>query len=89
MSDKQLTDQLVSSLKPLADLNFELDLLYECRQLHNSLMQLGQNAPSAANTRTSVCMKKLAGRYRRVETGIEYRKTSGEDSRATNVAVVV
>ena len=37
----------------------------------------------------SVCMKKLAGRYRRVETGIEYRKTSGEDSRATNVTVVV
>lgn len=59
MSDKQLTDQLVSSLKPLADLNFKLDLLYECRQLHNSLMQLGQNTPQPMNTRTSWVLKKI------------------------------
>lgn len=40
MSDRQLTDQLLAILKPLADLTFELDLLYECRLLHCSLMQL-------------------------------------------------
>lgn len=41
MSDRQLTDQLLAILKPLAHLTFELDLLYECRMLHRSLMQLG------------------------------------------------
>lgn len=44
MSDRQLTDQLLSMLRPLANITFKLDLLYECRLLHQSLLQLEVNA---------------------------------------------
>lgn len=40
MSDRQLTDNLLTTLKPLSEFGFKLDLLFECRQLHRSLMQL-------------------------------------------------
>lgn len=43
ISDRQLTDLLLNTLKPLSDIPFKLDLLYECRQLHQSLMQLEVN----------------------------------------------
>ncbi|XP_065216209.1 uncharacterized protein LOC135842599 isoform X2 [Planococcus citri] len=59
MSDRQLTDQLLAILKPLAHLTFELDLLYECRMLHRSLMQLGQNSPCQGNNRTSWVLRKI------------------------------
>ena len=76
MSDKQLTDLLVSSLKPLADLNFKLDLLHECRQLHDSLMRLGQNAPATSNARTLWVLKKIVRSLKNVTSdhreGVNY-----------------
>lgn len=37
---RSLSDKLIASLRPLAQLTFRLDLLYETRLLHQSLLQL-------------------------------------------------
>lgn len=39
-NNRVLSDRLLTSLKPLAEKTFKLDLLYETRQLHQSLLQL-------------------------------------------------
>ncbi|KAJ1520827.1 hypothetical protein ONE63_003918 [Megalurothrips usitatus] len=42
-----LTDGLLAALRPLALLPFNLDLLFECRQLHQSLQRLGAAAATS------------------------------------------
>lgn len=42
-----LTDSLLAALRPLALLPFHLDLLFECRQLHQSLQRLGAAAATS------------------------------------------
>lgn len=37
---RALSDRLLSSLRPLAQFTFKMDLLYETRLLHQSLLQL-------------------------------------------------
>ena len=37
---RSLTDSLISALRPLSKIGFHLDLLYETRLLHESLLQL-------------------------------------------------
>ena len=43
---RALTDRLLAALRPLTLLPFRLDLLFECRQLHQSLQRLSQPAAS-------------------------------------------
>ncbi|XP_034234685.1 uncharacterized protein LOC117641457 isoform X5 [Thrips palmi] len=42
-----LTDSLLAALRPLSLLPFHLDLLFECRQLHQSLQRLGAAAATS------------------------------------------
>lgn len=44
---RALTDSLLAALRPLALLPFHLDLLHECRQLHQSLQRLGAGAATS------------------------------------------
>ncbi|XP_073972586.1 uncharacterized protein isoform X3 [Rhodnius prolixus] len=60
---RSMTDSLITSLSTLSQCNFSLDLLYETRQLHNSLLQLqrlplspNQNVEMASN---SLLLKKI------------------------------
>uniref|UniRef100_A0A1B6D1K6 SH3 domain-containing protein n=1 Tax=Clastoptera arizonana TaxID=38151 RepID=A0A1B6D1K6_9HEMI len=54
-NNRALTDRLLDSLKPLAQHTFKLDLLYETRLLHQSLLQLGRLplSPSHSNSSSS------------------------------------
>ncbi|XP_014244035.1 uncharacterized protein LOC106663610 [Cimex lectularius] len=58
-----LSDQLIATLKPLAQYNFSLDLLYETRQLHESLLQLARVPISPSQnielTTDSILLKRI------------------------------
>nr|XP_018914980.1 PREDICTED: uncharacterized protein LOC109042593 isoform X3 [Bemisia tabaci] len=60
-----LVDLLITCIRPLAELPFKLDLLYECKQLHQSLLQISRHPLSpvqssiGSNNRTSWTLRKL------------------------------
>lgn len=62
---RTLVDLLINALKPLNALPFKLDLLYQCRTLHESLCAMAKNSPvspfdsSMSSLRTSWTLKKL------------------------------
>ncbi|KAK9503861.1 hypothetical protein O3M35_010329 [Rhynocoris fuscipes] len=55
---RTLTDNLITSLSSLSQCNFSLDLLYETRQLHNSLLQL-QRLPLSPNQNIEIASNSL------------------------------
>lgn len=65
---RALSDRLLSSLKSLTKISFKLDPLYETRQLHQSLLQLGRvplspshsgGGSSSTSSKSSWTLRKL------------------------------
>lgn len=49
-----LVDLLITCIRPLAELPFKLDLLYECKQLHQSLLQISVSVMKFSHNNYSV-----------------------------------
>lgn len=77
---RSLTDSLITSLKPLSRVNFHLDLLYETRLLHESLLQLAKLplSPSSNSdvTTDSLLLKKIV---QSIRSGLSGGTLSGDD----------
>uniref|UniRef100_A0A8D8R5G1 Iporin n=1 Tax=Cacopsylla melanoneura TaxID=428564 RepID=A0A8D8R5G1_9HEMI len=66
-TSKTLLDLLIGAMKPLTSLSFHLDLLYECRTLHESLVALSKlplspvsnSISQGSSLRTSWTLRKL------------------------------
>ncbi|XP_046684117.1 uncharacterized protein LOC124369951 isoform X3 [Homalodisca vitripennis] len=54
---RALSDKLLASLRPLGQLTFKLDLLYETRLLHQSLLQLSRLPSSPSHSASSSSSK--------------------------------
>ncbi|XP_066905195.1 serine-rich adhesin for platelets isoform X4 [Halyomorpha halys] len=79
---RSLTDSLLAALKPLSRVDFHLDLLYETRLLHESLLQLAVSklplSPSGGSeiTTDSLLLKKIV---QSIKSGLSAGTTSSED----------
>ncbi|XP_054280319.1 uncharacterized protein LOC128998281 isoform X2 [Macrosteles quadrilineatus] len=65
---RALSDKLLASLRPLGQLNFKLDLLYETRLLHQSLLQLSRLPSSPSHSGSSASSKGSWALHRLMES---------------------
>lgn len=89
-NNRVLSDRLLSSLKPLTEKTFKLDLLYETRQLHQSLLQLTKLPISPSHSNSSSSSKgswTLRRLLQSIQTGLNGSNEEDTTADTTEVSV--